>query len=63
MDPPKTPPRTPTPPASDDEYLTWSDLEAMSDSDLDLFRDEMDPGDLPSPRSPRSIVNVPHLRF
>lgn len=59
MDPPQTPPRTPTPPASDDE-LTWSELEGMSDDDLELFRDEMDPGDLPSPRS---IVNVPHLRF
>lgn len=58
MDPPQTPPRAPTPP-SDDE-LTWSELEGMSDDDLELFRDEMDPGDLPSPRS---IVNVPKLRF
>ena len=59
MDPPRTPPRTPTPPPSDDE-LSWSDLEGMSDDDLELFRDEMDPGDLPSPRS---IINVPKLRF
>ena len=59
MDPPQTPPRIPTPPLSDDE-LTWSELEGMSDDDLELFRDEMDPEDLPSPRS---IVNVPKLRF
>lgn len=62
MESSQDPARIPTPPpnpTSDDE-LTFSDLEGMSDDDLELFRDEMDPGDLPSPRS---IINVPRLRF
>lgn len=58
MDPPQTPPETPV--RQSDDELTFSDLEGMSDDDIELFRDEMDPGDLPSPRS---IVNVPKLRF
>lgn len=59
MDTPQDPPRTPTPPPSDTEF-SWSDLEGMSDDDLELLRNETDPGDLPSPRS---IINVPSLRF